>query len=440
MQNPLIREGEAKKLGVPGPKSQEILKRKEKVIAPAITSLAPFIIAESRGAVVRDLDGHEYLDFTGGWGCLIVGHTHPKVVHAIQTQAEKFVHTDCSVIFYEPYVALAEKLVQYAPGPRPKRVAFFNSGAEAVENAVKIARFHTRRRAIVVFEGAFHGRTLLTMTMTHKAQPYKAHFGPLASDVYRMPFPNPYRNPMDFTEWERTLTTLIAPEEIAAVVVEPVQGEGGFVVPTDEFLPKLREFCTQYGIVLVADEVQTGIGRTGTFFASEQFGIEPDLICLGKSLASGLPLSGVLGVADVMDSVPDSAIGGTYVGNPVACAAGLAVIDVIEEQGLLERAKQLGEQLERRFRELQKKYALIGDVRGLGAMRAIELVRDRETKEPATEETMQIIKGALKQGVILAKAGLYGNVIRMLIPLVLSDEELQHGLDVIEEVLSEVSR
>ncbi len=440
MQNPLIREGEEKKLGAPGPKSQEILKRKRQVVAPAVTSLAPFIIAESQGGVVRDVDGNEYLDFTGGWGCLIVGHTHPKVVHAIQTQAEKFVHTDCSVIFYEPYVALAEKLVQYAPGPRPKRVVFFNSGAEAVENAVKIARFHTKRRAIVVFEGAFHGRTLLTMTMTHKAQPYKAHFGPFASDVYRMPFPNPYRNPMSFAQWEKQLLTLVAPEEIAAVVVEPVQGEGGFVVPTDEFLPKLREFCDQHGIVLVADEVQTGIGRTGTFFASEQFGIEPDLICMGKSLASGLPLSGVLGVADVIDSVPDSAIGGTYVGNPVACAAGLAVIDVIEEQGLLERAKQLGEQLERRFREFQKKYTLVGDVRGLGAMQAIELVRDRETKEPAAEETAQIIKSALEQGVILAKAGLYGNVIRMLIPLVLSDEELQRGLDVIEEALADVSR
>ena len=440
MQNPLIREGEEKKLGAPGPKSQEILKRKQQVVAPAVTSLAPFIIAESQGGVVRDVDGNEYLDFTGGWGCLIVGHTHPKVVHAIQTQAEKFVHTDCSVIFYEPYVALAEKLVQYAPGSRPKRVVFFNSGAEAVENAVKIARFHTKRRAVVVFEGAFHGRTLLTMTMTHKAQPYKAHFGPFASDVYRMPFPNPYRNPMSFAQWEKQLLTLVAPEEIAAVVVEPVQGEGGFVVPTDEFLPKLREFCDKHGIVLVADEVQTGIGRTGTFFASEQFGIEPDLICMGKSLASGLPLSGVLGVADVIDSVPDSAIGGTYVGNPVACAAGLAVIDVIEEQGLLERAKQLGEQLERRFREFQKKYTLVGDVRGLGAMQAIELVRDRETKEPAAEETAQIIKSALEQGVILAKAGLYGNVIRMLIPLVLSDEELQRGLDVIEEALADVSR
>jgi len=225
------------------------------------------------------------------------------------------------------------------------------------------------------------------MTMTHKAQPYKAHFGPFAPDVYRLPFPNPYREPMRFADWERRFKALLDPEEVAAVVVEPVQGEGGFVVPTEEFLPELREFCSRHGIVLVADEVQTGIGRTGTFFASEQFGIEPDLICVGKALASGLPLSGVVGVADVIDSVPDSAIGGTYVGNPVACAAGLAVIDVLEEQGLLERARRLGERLEARFLELKKRYALVGDVRGLGAMRAIELVRDRETKEPAPEET-----------------------------------------------------
>ncbi len=447
MRNPLTRERreekeqeKAKGLGVPGPRSQEVLRRKAQVVAPAVTSLAPFVIAESRGAVVRDLDGNEYLDFTGGWGCLVVGHTHPKVVHAIQTQAERFVHTDCSVIFYEPYVALAEKLVQYAPGPRPKRVAFFNSGAEAVENAVKIARYHTRRRAVVVFEGAFHGRTLLTMTMTHKAQPYKAHFGPFAPDVYRLPFPNPYRNPMRFADWERRFKTLLDPEEVAAVVVEPVQGEGGFVVPTEEFLPELREFCSRHGIVLVADEVQTGVGRTGTFFAVEQFGVEPDLICVGKSLASGLPLSGVVGVADVIDSVPDSAIGGTYVGNPVACAAGLAVIDVLEEQGLLERARQLGERLEARFLELKRRYALVGDMRGLGAMRAIELVRDRETKDPAPEETAQIIKGALARGVILAKAGLHGNVIRMLIPLVIADEELERGLDALEAALAEVAR
>jgi 4-aminobutyrate aminotransferase/(S)-3-amino-2-methylpropionate transaminase len=437
MEKQIVRE--TSKLGEPGPNSKELFKRKEEVVARAVTSLAPFIIAESRGAIIKDVDGREYLDFTGGWGCLNVGHNHPKVVRTIQTQAERYVHTDCSVVMYEPYIELAERLVSYAPGPRTKRVAFFNSGAEAVENAVKIARFHTKRRAVVVFEGAFHGRTLLAMTMTHKAVPYKAHFGPFAPDIYRMPFPNPYRAPMDFSQWEEQFTALVSPDEVACVVVEPIQGEGGFVVPMEDFLPKLREFCNDHGIVLVADEVQSGIGRTGKFFASEHFGIEPDLICIGKSLASGLPLSGVIGVAEVIDSVPDSAIGGTYVGNPIACAAALAVIEVIEKEGLLERARHLGEQLERRFRAMQERFAIIGDVRGLGAMRAIELVKDRNTKEPAREQTASIIKEALKRGVILAKAGLYGNVIRMLIPLVLTDEELTRGLDVLEEVLGKVS-
>jgi len=438
MERQIVRE-EPGRLGEPGPNSKELFRRKEEVVAKAVTSLAPFIIAESRGALIRDVDGREYLDFTGGWGCLNVGHTHPKVAGAIKAQAERFVHTDCSVVMYEPYIELAERLVKYAPGPRPKKVALFNSGAEAVENAVKIARFHTRRRAVIIFEGAFHGRTLLTMTMTHKAQPYKAHFGPFAPDVYRLPFPNPYRAPMGFSEWEGRLTSLVSPEEIACVVVEPIQGEGGFVVPMADFLPKLREFCNAYGIVLVADEVQSGMGRTGRFFASEHFGIEPDLICVGKSLASGLPLSGVIGVAEVIDSVPESAIGGTYVGNPIACAAALAVIDVIEEEGLLKRAQSLGEKLERRFREMQERFAIIGDVRGLGAMRAIELVKDRETKEPARDETASIIKEAMRHGVIFAKAGLYGNVIRMLIPLVLTDEELARGLDALEGALEEIS-
>ncbi|OGF56307.1 MAG: 4-aminobutyrate transaminase [Candidatus Fraserbacteria bacterium RBG_16_55_9] len=441
MKSSLVQKGEARRqtLKELGPKSKALSRRKEAVVAEAVSPLAPFFIAESRGSTIQDVDGNEYLDFTGGWGCLNVGHNHPKVVQAIQQQAERFIHTDCSVVMYEPYIELAERLTQYAPGNQPKKAAFFNSGAEAVENSVKIARYHTKRRAIIVFEGAFHGRTLLAMTMTHKASPYKAHFGPFAPDVYRAPYPNPYRNPMSFVAWEKQLKSLVAPEEIAAVVIEPIQGEGGFVVPSEGFLACLRKFCDDYGIVLVADEVQSGIGRTGKFFASERFEMEPDLICIGKSLASGLPLSGVLGVAKVIDTVPDSGIGGTYVGNPVACAAGVAVLDVIEEEDLLERAEHLGSLLEERFQEMQEQYDLVGDVRGVGAMQAIELVKDRQTKEPASEETAQIIQGTLKQGVIFAKAGLYGNVIRMLIPLVMSDEELNDGLDVLEGVLAKVS-
>lgn len=430
----------AVQLGSAGPRSSEFHRKKDRAVPRGITSLAPFLIERARGTVIHDLDGNRYLDFTGGWGCLVVGHAHPKVVHAIQHQADQFVHTDCSVVLYPAYIELAERLASHAAGPHPMKTAFFNTGAEAVENAVKIARYHTRRRAVVVFAGAFHGRTLLTMTMTHKATPYKAHFGPFAPDVYRVPFPNPYRADMGFAAWKRKLSTLVAPEEVAAVVVEPVQGEGGFVVPSDGFLPQLQDFCRDNGIVLVADEVQSGIGRTGRFFASQHFGIEPDLMCLGKSLASGLPLSGVMGAPKVMDSFPDGTIGGTYVGNPVACRAGLAVLDVIEEERLLERAQQLGAMLEERFNRLREKYELIGDARGLGAMRAIELVRDRGSKQPASEETAEVIQEALNQGVILAKAGLYGNVIRMLIPLTTSDEELAAGLEALESALSRASR
>ena len=428
------------RLGTAGQRSRQLNERKSKVVPQCMSSLAPFMIDHSRGARVTDVDGNDYLDFTGGWGCLVVGHSHPKVVEAIQRQAETYVHTDFSVVGYEPYIELAERLAPYMPNGVPAKLGLFNSGAEAVENAVKIARYLTRRRAVVVFEGGFHGRTLLTMTMTHKASPYKAHFGPFASDVYRAPFPSPYRTDIDNADWERTLKLLVAPEEIAAIVVEPIQGEGGFVVPNEGFLAYLQKFAHQHGITLVADEVQSGMGRTGKLLASESFRMEPDLVALGKSLASGLPLSGVLGKADLMDRVPDGGIGGTYVGNPIACAASVAVMDVIEEEGLLERAQELGVRMGERFQDLMETYELVGDVRGLGAMQALELVADRSTKAPAADETGQVIQAALDEGVILAKAGLHGNVIRMLIPLVLTNHELDDGLDRLERAIAKVAR
>jgi len=408
-------------------------------IPRAITSLAPFRAVKAQGALITADDGREYIDLTGGWGCLVVGHTHPRVVEAIQHQAEQFIHTDYSVVGYTPYVDLARRLVQYAPGPRAKKAAFFNSGAESVENAVKISRFHTKRPGVVVFERAFHGRTLLTMTMTHKATPYKAGFGPFAPDVYRMPFPSSFHTPMTFDQWKRRLVSMVNPKDIACVVAEPIQGEGGFIVPQEGFLKELRAFTQNEGVVLVCDEVQSGMGRTGTMFACEQFGIEPDLITVGKSLASGMPLSGVIGVSEVIDSVADSGIGGTYVGNPVACAAGLAVLDVIEEEGLLQRAKELGKHMTRRFAAMQKKSKLIADVRGLGAMVAVELVTDHQQKTPASEQTAFIIKYALEHGVITAKAGLYGNVLRMLLPLNISQDLLDQGFDVLEEAIVKVS-
>ena len=427
------------KTELPGPKSREWLAKKEKYVPRAISSLTPAIIVEGEGAMVRDLDGNEFIDFTGGWGCLVVGHAHPRVVAAVKDQAERFLHTDFSAMMYAPFIELAEKLCQLAPGEAPKKATFFNSGAEAVENAVKIARAYTKRKAVVVFEGAFHGRTLLTMTMTHKAKPYKAGFGPFASDVYRIPFVNIYRADLPFEEVERKLLSLVDPAEVAALVVEPIQGEGGFVVPKEGFLQFLRDLTERYGIVMVADEVQTGVGRTGKFFASERFGIEPDLITFGKSIAAGLPLSGVVGKAEIMDSVPEGGIGGTFVGNPVACRAALEVVRIVQEEGLLERAERLGERIRERFLAMQRKYALIGDVRGVGSMMAMELVKDRETKEPAAEETEAVIREALRRGAIFAKAGLYGNVIRLLLSLVITDEQLEAGLDILEEALAQVS-
>lgn len=424
------------KMELPGPKSKALIAKKERYVSQAISVLAPFIVSEVKGALVKDLDGNWFIDFTGGWGCLIVGHAHPKVIAAVKAQADKFLHTDFTAMMYEPYIALAERLCKASAGPTPKKCALFNSGAEAVENAVKISRAYTKRKAIVVFEGAFHGRTLLTMTMTHKAQPYKDGFGPFVSDVYRLPFPNPYHCNISFREVERALLSQVSPQEVACVVVEPIQGEGGFVVPSDGFLNFLRELTEKHGIVLVLDEIQSGMGRTGKFFAYEHFGIEPDLITLGKSLASGMPLSAVLGKADIMDAPPEGGIGGTYVGNPVACAAALAVLDVIEEERLLERAQKIGQYMLRRFGEMQKKYELIGDVRGLGAMVAIELVKDRATKEPATDETAAIAKEALKNGVLFARAGLYSNVIRILVPLVITDEQLKEGLDILEDAIA----
>lgn len=430
---------ETVKTALPGPKSQELMAKKERYVPRAFAALAPFAVAKGEGAVVWDLDGNRFIDFTGGWGCLAVGYSHPRIVAVVKDQAERFLHTDFTAMIYAPFVELAARLSELAPGEAPKKAAFFNSGAEAVENAVKIARFYTKRKAIVVFEGAFHGRTLLAMTMTHKAKPYKAGFGPLAPEVYRIPFVNEYRCDLPFGEVERQLTSLVTPEDVAALVFEPIQGEGGFTVPKEGFLQFLRELTERYGILLVADEIQTGFGRTGHYFACEHFGVEPDLICVAKSLAAGLPLSGVIGKAELMDSVPEGGLGGTYAGNPLACRVALEVLELIEEEGLLRRAEELGEKILARFRKMERQFDLIGDVRGVGAMVAMELVKDRRTKEPAPEETGAIIREAIQNGLVLAKAGLFGNVIRMLLPLVTPEEQLQEGLNILEAAIASVA-
>jgi 4-aminobutyrate aminotransferase/(S)-3-amino-2-methylpropionate transaminase len=423
---------------IPGPRSREILARKAAVIADPLSIYLPIVIEEGSGATLTDVDGNTFIDFTGGVGCLNVGHSHPRLVEAAQEQLAKFSHTDFTIVPYEVYVTLAERLIALSPFRSQAKAAFFNAGTEAIENAIKFARAYTKRQAVIAFEGAFHGRTLLSMTMTSKTHPYKAGLGPFAPEVYRVPFAQDYRGPDTRTALaalERAFTTQVAPENVAAIVVEPVQGEGGFVVAPRDFMSGLRRICDELGIVLVVDEVQTGFGRTGRMFAVEHYGIEPDLMTLAKSIAGGLPLSAVIGKAPIMDAPGDSAIGGTYVGNPVAQAAALAVLDVIDDEGLLERAQQIGETMRARMVQWQERFPHIGDVRGLGAMLAIELVQDRDTKEPHPELATAIVEGAAERGLLLLKSGIYSNCIRVLSPLVLTDAELDEALEVWEDAL-----
>ena len=393
------------------------------------------------GATLTDVDGNTFIDFAGGVGTLNVGHNHPDVVAAAHEQLDRFAHTDFTIVPYETYVALAERLAERVPISGPVKAAFFNAGTEAVENAVKFARAYTGRQAVVVFEGAFHGRTLLALTMTSKVHPYKAGLGPFAPEVYRVPFPHEYRGITTeeaLAELERAFTTSVAAENVAAIVVEPVQGEGGFIVAPPEFLKGLRRLCDRYGIVLVADEVQTGFGRTGRFFGIEHSGVEPDLICVAKSIANGLPLSGVLGRAEIMDAPAVGGVGGTYVGNPVAQAAALAVLDVIDDEGLLERSQTIGEVIRARMDAWQQRWPAIGEVRGLGAMLAIELVADPATKKPSKELAQRVTAEALQRGLLLITCGVQGNAIRVLVPLVIGDAELEEALGAWEEALEAV--
>ena len=425
---------------IPGPRSREILDRKERVVADPLSITVPVVIERGHGATLTDVDGNTFIDFTGGVGCLNVGHSHPRVVEAAQEQLERFSHTDFTIVPYETYVRLAERLCELAPISNAK-AGFFNAGTEAVENAIKFARSHTGRPAVIGFEGGFHGRTLLSLSLTSKTHPYKAGLGPFAPEVYRVPFPNDYRGPDSATALaalERALVTQVAAETVAAIVIEPVQGEGGFVVAPREFMEGVRRICDEHEIVMVVDEVQTGFGRTGKLFAIEHYGIEPDLITVAKSIAMGLPLSGVIGKAEIMDAPGDSAVGGTYVGNPVAQAAAHAVLDVIEEENLCARATVLGDTMRARMESWKERFPQIGDVRGLGAMLAIELVRDPATKEPDAETATAIVEEAVRNGLLLLKSGIYSNCIRVLAPLTLTDGELDEALGVWEQALEAV--
>src|SRR6266516_754507 len=423
---------------IPGPRSREILERKERVVADPRSVFLPVVVEEAQGATLTDVDGNTFIDFTGGVGCLNVGHSHPQVVAAAQEQLARFSHTDFTIVPYEVYITLAERLCDLAPVRKPAKAAFFNAGAEAVENAIKFARSYAKRPAVIGFEGGFHGRTLLAASLTSKTHPYKAGLGPFAPEVYRVPFPNAYRGPSAddaLAALERAFVTQVAAETVAAIVIEPVQGEGGFIVAPPEFLQGVRRLCDEHGIVLVADEVQTGFGRTGRTWGIEHSGVEPDLVTIAKSIAAGLPLSAVVGKAEIMDAPGDSAIGGTYVGNPVAQAAALAVLDVFEEEDLNARAAAIGETIQARMLAWQERWEAIGDVRGLGAMLAIELVEDRETKAPAANVASAVVEAAAERGLLLLKCGIYSNCIRVLTPLVISDSELDEALGAWEQAL-----
>lgn len=429
------------KTAIPGPVSAALSERRIQSVPRGIAHWTPIFLARAQGALVEDVDGNRLLDFAGGIGTLNVGHANPNVVSAATRQLALMTHAAFSVAMYEGYVALAEKLNRITPGVFPKKTLLVNSGAEAVENAVKIARHFTGRDAVVVFEHAFHGRTLLTMSMTSKVRPYKFGFGPFAPEIYRLPYPSPYRSPLaadrasDASGLEEFFSVHVAAEKVACVVLELVLGEGGFLVAPPDFVSTLERFCRDHGILLVIDEIQTGFGRTGRMFACEHYGIAPDLITMAKSLGGGLPIAAVTGRAEIMDGPQVGGLGGTYAGNPVACAAALASIEFLERDRLAERAETIGRKIHERFLRLSDRFLFIGDVRGLGAMQAMELVKDRATKEPDKQRTNRVIQKAYENGLILISAGTHGNVIRTLMPLVITDDQLQEGLDVLEYAL-----
>jgi 4-aminobutyrate aminotransferase/(S)-3-amino-2-methylpropionate transaminase len=423
--------------------SETLRDERQRYVPRGVFTYHPIFPATGSGATITDTDGNTYLDFAGGIGTMNVGHSHPAVIAATQAQLERYTHTCAHVLTPPLYIELARRLTEITPGDFAKKTLLVNSGAEAVENAIKIARAATGRTAVIAFENSFHGRTNLALALTGKVRPYRANFGPFAPDIHLVPYADPYHAGADGGDWRATLerffSTRVAADQVAAMIVEPVQGEGGFIVPPADFLPTLRALCSQHGIVLIIDEVQTGFGRTGRLFAVEHSGIEFDLLLTAKSLAAGLPLAAVVGRAELMDAPLPGGLGGTYGGNPVACAAALAVIEVFEREGLVARAQRLGAMALERMRAWEGRFALIGDVRGLGAMVAMELVRDRERRTPAAAEAAALLTEARHRGLILIKAGLYDNVIRLLMPLVTTDEEMARGLDIIEASLAAVS-
>ncbi len=443
---------------IPGPKSRALQARRAQAVPRGVPSVTPIAVVHAEGAVITDADGNRLIDFAGGIGVVNTGHRHPEVVDAVRRQLDRFAHVCFPVSTYEPYVELAERLNRITPGEHPKRTFLVNSGAEAVENAVKVARYYTGRQAVVCFEHGFHGRTNLALALTSKVMPYKKGFGPFAPEVYRIPFPYCYRcsagqrggyppagggaaGPCCMaskTSLEEIFATTVDPDSVAAIIMELELGEGGFVPAPPEYVAALASFAREHGILFIADEIQTGFGRTGKLFACEHYGLVPDIIVTAKSLAGGLPLAGITGRAEVLEAPHVGGLGGTYGGNPLACAAALAVLDAMEAEDLPARAARMGERVRSRFCQLATRYPGIGDVRGLGAMVAMELVLDRETRAPDPGTTTRVLSAALERGLILLSSGTYRNTVRVLAPLNTPDEVVDEGLAVLERALGAV--
>ncbi|MFH1136486.1 MAG: 4-aminobutyrate--2-oxoglutarate transaminase [Pseudomonadota bacterium] len=429
-----------------GKETERLARLREARVPRGVANITPFYAASAKGAIITDVEGREFIDFAGGIGVMNVGHCHPKVVAAIKDQADKFIHTCFHVMAYAPYVELADRLCRLTPGDFPKKTMLANSGAEAVENAVKVAKHFTGRHGVIAFDCAFHGRTLVGMSLTSKVKPYKLGFGPFAPEVYRLPYAYCYRCPMGLkypacgiacaAALDDFFVNHAAAESIACLIVEPIAGEGGFVTPPPEYFPMLAAICKKQGIVFISDEIQTGMARTGKYLAIEHWGVEPDIATLAKSLAAGMPLSAVVGRSEIMDSPMVGGLGGTYGGNPLACRAALAVLDLMEEERFLDKADVLGAKIRDRFESWMKKHQIIGEVRGKGPMLALELVRDRETKVPAGDEAKALVKYCYERGLITLSCGNHGNVIRILTPLVITDEQLEKGLAILEEGLA----
>ena len=434
---------------IPGPRSKELMQRRNAAVAQGAFHVTPIFIDRAEGAVIEDVDGNRMIDFAGGIGCLNTGHRPASVVEAIKKQLDRFLHTSFNVLPYESYVRLSERLNAITPGSGPKKTMLVSTGAEAVENAIKIARAYTKRPAVIAFEDAFHGRTYMALALTSKTHPYKAGFEPFPGDVYRVPYAYCYRCSYSKTypscdvfcarHLEDTFKRVVAAESVAAVIVEPILGEGGFVTPPAGFYPALTEICRKYGILVIADEIQTGFARAGAMFASTRLGLEPDLVTMAKSLTGGLPLAAVTGRSAIMDAPGIGGLGGTFAGNPLACEAALAVLDLIEKDDLCARADHLGEMFQKRAKAWQSKWELVGEVRGMGAMQALELVKSKQTREPAPEETKKISQRCYENGLITITAGSYSNIIRLLMPIVVTDDQMQEAMDVLESAIAAVA-